>query len=984
MRCPQCFRNFRDRKALLCHMNHPFGSCNSHFEEVVNLVDELQRYQERRRQHRPIPTQARVSTTPEPMDIDIDVTATEDLREDIQNVDGSPFIQEYVGAAREYGRGTTFLQSFDRDQYAQERKKNIFYPFASRAEWEMAAFLLRSGLSMASIDSFLSLELINGLGLSFRNARRLRGLAEMLPQGPEWRCKPCDSPFPMKKNVDLFYRDPLECIQSILSNPLMSDHIRFTPFRVYESAVSAMRIYTEWLSGDAAWSMQSQLPDGATLLGVVLSSDKTNISAMTGGRVAHPLLISLANLLMDFRMKGTNHAFLLLALLPIPNFIHKDSKTRGILENRMVHECLDFILTPLKKAAQFGIMMSDPLGYKQFGDPFRHEPRTASTTLAQLHAIEARVNPWHLNAYIKETMKVRLNGVHRPFWRDWALSEPSKFFTPEPLHHWHKMFWDHDAKWCIRALKGAEIDYRFSILHPHTGFRQFREGVSKLKQVTGREHRDIQRYIVAIIADAVPNDFLVAIRSLMDFRYLAQAPEISEQDCVNIDRALQGFHDHKSSIVSAGVRIGKRKKVLKEWYIPKLELMQSVSSSIRENGAAIQWTADTTERCHITEIKVPSRSSNKQGYESQICRYLDREEKCRQFDLATSIREAKVDFHSPDNVDCEYPDDGDGNVDGLSENPEGPEELIHGINTTGDLLTHIRPVAPVSGTTIRRHANYFELASCLKQGLYPRALLPFRTVVNGNTALHLSRDPTMKAMSVEDAMAKFNLPDLRGALADFLVRFDAGDPIQIGGRRVANRNSSLPFQSIQVWTKLQLQGRSYYAPNRVLSPQTVNASPPSESWPCGRSDVVLFNIDQNKVWPYSGLEGHRVAQIRLIFRAVPSQAFSPSSNADLFLSYVQRFDIVPQPNPVAPASSNQKGSYPHPITGMYLLKRARRIDGAIMGDVVPLAQLRTLVDLVPRLGAEADKRLTTETALEYSLEFWLNRYFDKELFYALK
>ncbi|KAH9167800.1 hypothetical protein EDB89DRAFT_1856148 [Lactarius sanguifluus] len=501
------------------------------------------------------------------MDIDIDVTATEDLREDIQNVDGSPFIQEYVGAAREYGRGTTFLQSFDRDQYAQERKKNIFYPFASQAEWEMAAFLLRSGLSMASIDSFLSLELVSAIyylgSRSDDTWHRSMGLAEMLPQGPEWRCKPCDSPFPMKKNVDLFYRDPLECIQSILSNPLMNDHIRFTPFC-------------------------SQLPDGATLLGVVLSSDKTNVSAMTGGRMAHPLLISLANLLMDFHMKGTNHAFLLLALLPIPNFIHKDSKTRGILENRMVHECLDFILTPLKKAAQFGIMMSDPLGslcymftplaayiadvaeavalacvagktshvtmasYKQFGDPFRHEPRTASTTLAQLHAIEARVNPWHLNTYIKEAMKVRLNGVHRPFWCDWALSEPSKFFTPEPLHYWHKMFWDHDAKWCIRALKGAEIDYRFSILHPHTGFRQFRKGVSKLKQVTGREHRDIQRYIVAIIADAVPNDFLVAIRSLMDFRYLAQAPEISEQDCVNIDRALQGFHDHKSSIVSAG------------------------------------------------------------------------------------------------------------------------------------------------------------------------------------------------------------------------------------------------------------------------------------------------------------------------------------------------------------------------------------------------------------------------------------------------
>ena len=78
----------------------------------------------------------------------------------------------------------------------------------------------------------------------------------------------------------------------------------------------------------------------------------------------------------------------------------------------------------------------------------------------------------------------RLNGVHRPFWRDWPLSDPSEFFTPEPLHHWHKMFWDHDAQWCIHTVGPAEINFRFSILHPHTGFQQFPEGISKLKQVT--------------------------------------------------------------------------------------------------------------------------------------------------------------------------------------------------------------------------------------------------------------------------------------------------------------------------------------------------------------------------------------------------------------------------------------------------------------------------------------------------------------------
>ena len=86
-----------------------------------------------------------------------------------------------------------------------------------------------------------------------------------------------------------------------------------------------------------------------------------------------------------------------------------------------------------------------------------------------------------------------------------------------------------------------------SIFHPspHTGFRQFPEGISKLKQVTGREHRDIQHYLVATIADCVLKDFLIAIHALADFRYLSQAPEISDEVCTRIDDVLQEFQDHK-------------------------------------------------------------------------------------------------------------------------------------------------------------------------------------------------------------------------------------------------------------------------------------------------------------------------------------------------------------------------------------------------------------------------------------------------------
>ena len=68
--------------------------------------------------------------------------------------------------------------------------------------------------------------------------------------------------------------------------------------------------------------VQSQFPAGATVLGTVLSSDKTNITTMTGARIAHLLLLGLANIRMRTRAKLSSKAFMLTALLPIPKYLH--------------------------------------------------------------------------------------------------------------------------------------------------------------------------------------------------------------------------------------------------------------------------------------------------------------------------------------------------------------------------------------------------------------------------------------------------------------------------------------------------------------------------------------------------------------------------------------------------------------------------------------------------------------------------------------
>ena len=103
-----------------------------------------------------------------------------------------------------------------------------------------------------------------------------------------------------------------------------------------------------------------------TLLGMILSSDKTNISVLTGDCVAHPLLISLANIKMATQLKLSSHSFLLAALLPVLKFAHKKSRIRGILESCLIHQCLDIILEPLKHTAKLGVMLSDPWGHNKY------------------------------------------------------------------------------------------------------------------------------------------------------------------------------------------------------------------------------------------------------------------------------------------------------------------------------------------------------------------------------------------------------------------------------------------------------------------------------------------------------------------------------------------------------------------------------------------------------------------------------------------
>ena len=573
---------------------------------------------------------------------------------------------------------------------------------------------------------------------------------------------------------------------------------------------------------------------------------------------------------MNVRNKGSSHAFLLLALMPIAQFTHANPRIRSVLNARLFHQCLDIVLEPLKQAARLGRMMSDPTGgvrycftplvshivdtpearmvagvrsnvspvttamYKEYGDPDRHPPRTAEITLSQLESILAMCDAIDVAAFVTASEIFQLIGVSHPYWRNWLRAQPPEFLTPEGLHEWHREFFDHDVCWCTQALGADELDFRFSIIPLITGLRHFADGITKLKQVTGRAQRDIQRYIVVAIAGATVPEVVIAVRALMEFRYLSQAIAITSTTHDKIKTALQEFHANKDAIIDNGFRRGRKtKSILKHWHIPKIELMQSVVPSINRVGSLLQWSADTTEHAHIEVVKDPASTTNNRNYDAQICRCLDRLEKCRLFNTAVTLR-------APAQPDA-----------------NGEEREADANDHQEDAVEDRREMLDDIWAPSRRTTNFFDVATRLSSSPPGSIPTPLRTFIAGSTAIHLNYDSSRRNVPVDEVATTFGLPDLRGALADYFRRQqDSPQSLHtFGGQRRSPPDAYLPFNALHIWYKVRLQQKMYHDPSVVASTFTVNAHPPDRTWKYGRYDAAIMNVDDRWQWPSSGLQG---------------------------------------------------------------------------------------------------------------------------------
>ncbi|KAG1718386.1 hypothetical protein EDD22DRAFT_983580 [Suillus occidentalis] len=798
------------------------------------------------------------------------------------------------------------------DQYDYRRKFNTYYPFQDEGEWELGRFLVEN-LTQTQIDRFLRLKWFHTRPRpSFTSKDQLLDWIDALPSFVSWKVSNIEfTGYKTTYPVQFIWRDALEVVKQLFSDPVFANHITFQPHVVN---TGGQREYGDYMSADIAWKIQDHLPVGATQVPIILGSDKTPVTRTTGGLEMHPLFITIGNLDSDVRSKATLRAWRCVAYMPVAKFrVHPDYQ--GILQARLWHKCVDLVCANLKVAAKDGCFMPDPSRYIRY----------VFTPL--IAHISKAVDPWDLDKFQKAAKAVHLSGVHMPFWRDWAFACPSVFLTAEVLHTCIKFFADHPLNWIKEAVGKPELDARFMVQHKRVGTRHFTKGVTHVNQMTGREHRDIQRTIIASIAGAAPPRFIRSIRALIEFIYLAQNPVHSPDSLESMVQALSDFHASKDAIIDAEARRGK-KGVKEDFFIPKLELLQSFRGTVERLGSLMQFSADMTERLLITHCKhLFERTSRRStDFTEQCVRILNRQESMELFNLYAL-------FYSR----------------GAS--------LVNAINIEDEELTTVNPALSWVSRVLPDEVHSVH-------GPRPVRNHFLKGILSGDahTAFHLTSTPDFNALTSASIQTKFSLVDFDDAISQFINRLalSTGEYTRWDYR----------YGRFCTWNKFRLQLHSAFQPRVIMPSRVIQAYPPSDAFPLGNCDTVLINITGD-----DGQSTSRVAQVRLIFRPRIPQASDlvlPTFLSNPLL-YVQFFNFIANPND-------------RPELAMWTVERTYTVDQHgkryRCGGVVLLTDVTHAVELIPEYGNKVDGKISSATCLESYDRFFLNNFTDKESYHT--
>ncbi|KAJ3719415.1 hypothetical protein C8R42DRAFT_584463, partial [Lentinula raphanica] len=537
---------------------------------------------------------------------------------------------------------------------------NTWSPFMSERDFRIAHWAKMRGPGSNAVSELLNIEgVADALGLSFRTAKELDSIIDTK--------LPSSRPAFTRKEVviagesfDMYARDILECIRALYGNPGHAQFMCFAPERHYADTDRTLRLYHDFNTGKWWWDTQKAVEadkPGATIIPVILSSDKTQITLFRN-KSAYPVYLTIGNLPKEIRQKPSQQGQILLAYLPTSRLEHITNKAscRRTIAN-LFHACMGELLKPMKHAGLEGVVMRSRDGVERrchpilaayVGDypeqvlvttaysgdcpvcdtekddlgtyPCTHDYWDPQAAIDAAYLLDSDPDLWVEGCY-----NANLKPVQYPFWAELPYTNIFASITPDILHQLYQGVMKHLISWLVSICGADEINARVRRLPPNHTIRIFRRGISTLSRISGAEHKQMCAFILGVVTD-IPglsrhqsSSLLTATWALLDFLYLASYPIHSSESLDQMDMALACFHEYREIFVSCGPR--------EHFNIPKLHFLCHYARAIRFYGTTDNYNTETTERLHIDFTKNAYRASNHKDEYPQMTRWLECREK---------------------------------------------------------------------------------------------------------------------------------------------------------------------------------------------------------------------------------------------------------------------------------------------------------------------------------------------------------------------
>ncbi|KAI6095123.1 hypothetical protein EDD17DRAFT_1772574 [Pisolithus thermaeus] len=525
------------------------------------------------------------------------------------------------------GKGET---AFNKMKKVQDSLRGSTYsPFEDRDEWELAQWLINN-VNQQATDEFLKLQVMRSrIRPSYRSNYKFMKTIDQLLTSPKWKCELVHAHGDDEdigndwggdedhtvggEEMELWVRNLVACITELIGNPAFHGDIAYAPEKVYTDCQGSTQRYDEMWTGDWWWEMQV--------------SDKNT----------WPVYLSIRNLAKEVCRQPSRHTSMLVGYLPVSKLESFDDNLIG--QHRLFHYCMRRMVQPLVDAGRKGVEMvcADrkirrvfpilaayirdhpkqclvclvPAKERGVNTPF--QPHDQTHTTRTLHAQAGGLYP-------PEFVAQGLQPIFSPFWANLPHADIFTVITSNILHQLHQgIFKDHFKKWCIALVGKQNFDARFRAMPAFSGLCHFKEGISKVKQWTGTDHKQVQRIFLAALVGTAPHpDVIKAGCNLLDFIYLTQYQLHTDRTLVALQQALDSFHAVKDIFINLGCQ--------EHFNVPKIHSLQHYVETIRSLGSLDGLNTETSERLHIDFVKKAYSASNRRDYLVQMTRWLQHQE----------------------------------------------------------------------------------------------------------------------------------------------------------------------------------------------------------------------------------------------------------------------------------------------------------------------------------------------------------------------